>query len=78
MLFDDDWKPGDIKNQVLLSQGRPESVDLEVHATADLEIGATCGDHWRMRGLNAEYNRSVRKFTSTYVSPIIRMHPCTR
>ena len=31
--------------------------------------------HCRIRGLNAEYSKSVRKFTSTYVRPIIRMQP---
>ncbi len=29
-------------------------------------------------GFTAEYSKSVRKFTATYVNPIARMHPCTR
>jgi hypothetical protein len=34
--------------------------------------------HCLILGFTAEYSKSVRKFTATYVSPIARMHPCTR
>ena len=34
--------------------------------------------HCLILGFTAEYNKSVRKFTATYVNPIARMHPCTR
>jgi hypothetical protein len=35
-------------------------------------------DYCLILGFTAEYSKSVRKFTATYVNPIARMHPCTR
>ena len=35
-------------------------------------------DYCLILGFTAEYSKSVRKFTATYVSPIARIHPCTR
>jgi hypothetical protein len=35
------------------------------------------GAHCRILGFTAEYNKSVRKFTATYVSPTVKMHPWT-
>jgi hypothetical protein len=50
---------------------RPEQLETR---SLKLETASHC----RILGLNAEYSRSVRKFTTTYVSPIARMQPCTR
>ena len=34
--------------------------------------------HCLILGFASEYKKSVRKFTTTYVRPIVRMQPCTR
>lgn len=42
------------------------------------EMETVDNDYCRILGFTTEYNKSVRKFTAMYVSPIAKMHPCTK
>jgi hypothetical protein len=61
--------------------GQPSSVFWFERANEVKGGGQECPpyrDYCLILGFTAEYSKSVRKFTATYVSPIARMHPCTR